>query len=126
MIGNHIGQLTITQMGEFPFSGLIGPPAGRQDNGAEFFTVGIKGQNVLLAFVVLHEFFMELLGRQLFAFVINLHLVRQGIGNVKLHFLTGFFKSNYKIPRLTGDPRDHGLGFDRDAGIIFQFFDFRV
>ena len=69
---------------------------------------------------------MELLGRQFFAFVINLHLVRQGIGNVKLRFLTGLFKSNCKLPRRTGDPRDHGLGFDRDAGIIFQFFDFRV
>ena len=55
---DHVGQFTIAQVGVVTFRQVVRTPAGGQDDGTELFTLGIKGQNVLFAFVVLHKFFV--------------------------------------------------------------------
>ncbi len=103
VIGDHIGNGPIAKMGEFAFSGQIGPPAGSQNHGAEFFAIGIQGQNVVFALV---EFFIQLVQFVLIQFLavfIHFHFRRQRKRNVKFQRFAGFFQGHGKIAGLSGN-----------------------
>ena len=124
LVGHHIGNLPVAQMSQFPFLRLVGTPAGRQNDCTIFFTIRIKGQNVLFAFIVLHKFFMQLLGIQFLALLVQCHFFRERIGYVKLDFFTGLFQGNGKVPRFTGDSRHNRFGFDGHIRIAFELINF--
>ena len=124
MIGDHIGNRAITQMGKFALLRLVWPPSGCQNYRTKFFTIGIQGQNVLFALVEFHKGFMQFFGIQLVALFIELHFIGQGKRNVEFCFFTGLFEGHDKITRFSGDSRNLRLGFDGDVGIRFEFTEF--
>ena len=110
-------------MSELAFGRLVGLVAGGQNDRTELFAVGIELQDVLFALVIFKEGFVQLLGIELLAGLVHLHLIRNGIRHVEFDLLAGFLEGHRKITRLTGQTGHHGVGPHGDIAVVVQFGD---
>jgi hypothetical protein len=107
------------------FNGSRDPPGGQYHRTVEL-AAGVQLENIDAALVVFLVSLELLLGVELLAALVYLHLIGKGIRDVERYLFPRLFEGNRKLPGLAGKAGHHGLRFDGDVGVGLHGLDFFI